>query len=51
MAWWFREYAKEQTPEDRGSYERAEDAARAARAGLWKDAKPVPPWEWRNAAR
>ena len=25
----------------------AERAARAARRGLWADAKPVPPWEWR----
>jgi endonuclease YncB( thermonuclease family) len=48
MAWCFREYAKEQRPEDRGTYQRAEDAARAARAGLWADAKPVPPWDWRR---
>ena len=25
----------------------AERAARAAKRGLWGDAKPVPPWEWR----
>ncbi len=25
----------------------AERAARAAKRGLWADAKPVPPWEWR----
>ena len=47
MAWWYREYAKEQTPKERKEYARAEDEAKTARAGLWKDAKPVPPWEWR----
>jgi endonuclease YncB( thermonuclease family) len=29
----------------------AEQKARAARRGLWADAKPVPPWEWRKAER
>ncbi len=27
---------------------KAEDGARAARAGLWVDGKPTPPWEWRH---
>ena len=27
----------------------AEKAARAARAGLWADADPIPPWRWRRA--
>jgi len=48
MAWWYREYAKEQSAEDRASYAAAEDDARSARRGLWKDTKPVAPWEWRN---
>ncbi|MCI0705751.1 MAG: thermonuclease family protein, partial [Planctomycetia bacterium] len=48
FAWWYREYAKEQTPEDRASYAHAEDDARARHVGLWKDATPVPPWEWRK---
>jgi endonuclease YncB( thermonuclease family) len=45
MAWWYREYAKEQTPQEREKYAREEQGAKASRAGLWKDAKPVPPWE------
>lgn len=49
MAWWEREYAKEQTPEDRRLYERAESEAKAAKRGLWQDNEPVPPWEWRKA--
>ena len=49
MAWWYREYAKEQSPQDREDYVAAEDDARTRRVGLWKDAKPVPPWEWRRS--
>jgi hypothetical protein len=29
MAWWYRYYAKEQSREDRGRYESAEDEAKA----------------------
>ncbi len=29
----------------------AEQAARAAKRGLWADAKPVPPWEWRATGK
>jgi endonuclease YncB( thermonuclease family) len=47
-AWWFRRYAKEQPPEDRGRYEFAEQEAKAKKAGLWRDRAPVPPWEWRK---
>lgn len=28
-----------------------EDEARAARRGLWADADPTPPWDWRKAKR
>ena len=48
MVWWYREYANEQTPQERKEYARGEEEAKAARAGLWKDAKPVPPWEWQS---
>ncbi|AVQ81632.1 thermonuclease family protein [Variovorax sp. PMC12] len=48
MAWWYRTYAREQTPQERGQYEFAETEARAKRAGLWIDAAPVPPWDWRK---
>ena len=51
LAWWYRQYAKEQTPDDRQLYERAENEARAAKRGLWADANPVPPWEWRETKR
>jgi endonuclease YncB( thermonuclease family) len=51
MAWWYRAYAGEQTPQARGQYEFAEQEARAKRAGLWADPEPTPPWEWRKAQR
>lgn len=50
-AWWYRAYAREQTPEARGQYEFAEQEARAKHVGLWRDAEPVPPWEWRRRGR
>lgn len=41
--WWYREYA-------RGEQElaRAEEAAREAGLGLWRQPEPIPPWEWRR---
>jgi endonuclease YncB( thermonuclease family) len=51
MAWWYRAYSSEQTPDARGQYEFAETEARARRAGLWADSDPVAPWEWRKAKR
>ena len=51
MAWWYRGYAREQTPQERGQYEFAEMEAKAKHVGLWRDAAPVAPWDWRKAAR
>jgi len=51
MAWWYRYYADEQSPEDRGRYESAEDEARARGWGLWADPNPVSPYEWRRSHR
>ena len=48
LAWWYRKYAREQTPQQRAAYEAAEDNARARRIGLWIDPAPVPPWDWRH---
>lgn len=51
MAWWYRQYAREQVLADRGRYSAAEETARVHALGLWRDADPVPPWEWRRARR
>lgn len=45
MAWMYRQYAT--TP----SLYRAEEAARQARIGVWKDNNPTPPWAWRKQAK
>jgi endonuclease YncB( thermonuclease family) len=44
-AWWFRRYSSD------ASLEAAESEARTARRGLWADARPIAPWEWRQAQR
>lgn len=48
LAWHYKKYEKEQHPEDRGRYAFAEEEARAKRVGLWVDANPTPPWDWRR---
>ena len=50
LAWHFKKYQDEQTPEERVTYGAAEDAARAALLGLWKD-KPVAPSDFRQAVK
>jgi len=44
LAWWYREYASEAL-----ELARLEQEARAARRGLWSDADPLPPWEFRRS--
>jgi len=51
LAWWYRKYAKEQSLEDAGAYEVAEQEAQARRIGLWHDTDPTPPWDWRRKDR
>lgn len=51
LAWHYKKYEREQSAEDRGVYARAETAARAAQAGLWRDASQVAPWDWRGCRR
>lgn len=46
FSWWYREYA----PKD-AELEALENAARKAKAGLWADADPVPPWSWRKGKK
>jgi endonuclease YncB( thermonuclease family) len=47
LAWHYKKYADEQPPEDRITYAKAEEEARAAKLGLWQDPNPTPPGEWR----
>ena len=48
MAWHYKYYQSEHTPEDRKLYADADVEARAARVGLWVDANPIPPWDFRR---
>ena len=48
LAWHYKQYAGEQSEQDRERYAFAEVEARARRAGLWRDVDPVAPWEWRK---
>ena len=51
LAWHYKAYEREQTPEDRRLYVSAEKEATSAHLGLWQDPAPVPPWEWRRRAK
>ncbi|WP_256469911.1 thermonuclease family protein [Aromatoleum aromaticum] len=44
----YKEYQREQPFADRQSYARAEGEARTRRLGLWLDAVPVAPWDFRR---
>ncbi len=48
LAWHYKKYATEQPEVEREQYSFAETEARGKRVGLWRDAEPVPPWEWRH---
>lgn len=42
-AWWYQHYAPEES-----EFRRAEENARAQKAGLWREPSPVNPREWRE---
>lgn len=46
MAWVYRQYAK-----GHDVLYAIEQDAKSSRRGLWRDPQPVPPWEWRHAAK
>lgn len=41
-AWAYRQYLADRSLLD------VEESARTAHAGLWRDPRPTPPWEWRR---
>lgn len=48
LAWHYKHYQDEQSPDDRRLYAGAETEARSARRGLWADTNPIPPWNFRR---
>jgi len=51
LAWHYKHYQDEQTPDDRRIYADAEAEARLAKHGLWADPDPIPPWDFRRGKR
>ncbi len=47
LAWHYTKYAKEQAGDGAALYLKAEQTARARAVGLWRDANPIAPWDWR----
>lgn len=45
LAWVYKQYNRD------GSLPAVQDVAKSARRGLWADANPVPPWEFRHAPK
>jgi len=50
-AWHYKQYQKQQKPEERRAYSEAEVSARTRRLGLWRDPSPQPPWQYRREGR
>lgn len=48
FAWHYTQYEREQSKQDRLAYSGAEQQAREQGLGLWKDPRPVAPWDWRH---
>ena len=48
LAWHYKEYEKEQSPQDRERYAFAEQEAQTRKAGLWSEPDPTPPWVSRS---
>ncbi len=51
LAWWYRDYAREQSGEDAQRYRLAEEDAHSRNVGLWAAPEPIPPWDWRKAKK
>lgn len=49
QAWWYKHYAKDQSPEDRELYARAQRDAKIRYKGLWSQKRPEAPWQWRKS--
>ena len=51
FAWYDKSHAQDLSAADRKVYAETAADARTRRAGLWRDAKPIPPWEYRAGRR
>lgn len=51
LAWHYKKYENEQDVEDRSIYANAAYQAQRDKVGLWFDANPMPPWDYRKQKR
>ena len=48
LAWYYKQYEKDLSDEDKERYSEAEEWARNYTEGLWANSKSMPPWEFRG---
>jgi endonuclease YncB( thermonuclease family) len=48
FAWYYKQYEREQTVEDRNIYAQTEIEAQTNKIGVWSDPNPMPPWVFRH---
>lgn len=51
LAWYYKQYEKDLSDEDKQSYSEAEEWARNFTEGLWADSNSIPPWEFRRKGK
>lgn len=51
LAWHYKHYEREQSPEERTTYAAVEARARRDRVGVWSQDGAIPPWDFRKSVR
>lgn len=51
MAWFYKRYQNELSPQVRQDYSDSEEIARKNKVGLWADGYSMPPWDFRQMKR
>jgi endonuclease YncB( thermonuclease family) len=51
LAWYYKQYEKDLSDEDKKRYSEAEEWARNYTEGLWVDSNSIPPWEFRRKGK
>jgi endonuclease YncB( thermonuclease family) len=51
LAWYYKQYEKDLSDDDKQRYSEAEVLARNYGVGLWADSNSIPPWEFRHKGK
>jgi endonuclease YncB( thermonuclease family) len=51
LAWYYKQYEKDLSDDDKKRYSEAEEWARNYTEGLWADSNSMPPWEFRRKGK